>query len=268
MRAPCKAAPPLASPRPPPPSSPGIAPQQHLAHLHRAHECVLVKPVPEIAPRKSAFALVLLVLVAVATSAWWWLERNTRPAPRPVPVINTPGAIAQTTTPDAPATDPATPPATSDTATPPAATETLPAPPDPLPTAGDILAQPEDDLAIVAKKLSAVVTDTRQPLSERTEALAHTLNLSAGNEAAILRPLVENAELPPALTATILDESLNRPLRVQADLYHAALAAQKNPELLTKIREHLAFLTNGPDLGADPRSWTKALEAARATWPE
>lgn len=138
----------------------------------------------------------------------------------------------------------------------------------PMVTASDILSEPGDDYVAIAKKLSTIVTDPKQPMEERQEALGHALNLSAGNEAEVLMPLVKDPTLPDELTGTVLDEALNRPLAFQADLYLAALPVHKSPEMQTKIREHLAFLTDGEDLGADPKAWEGAVKAARQQWAE
>jgi hypothetical protein len=137
-----------------------------------------------------------------------------------------------------------------------------------LPTVGEILAEPDENYVRVAKKLTAITLDPGAPMEEREEALAHALNLSAGNEAEVLTPLVKDPALPDALADTVLAEALNRPLSYQADLYLAALAARKSPEMQTKIREHLAFLTGGEDLGPDPAQWLPAIKAAKAEWPE
>ncbi len=136
------------------------------------------------------------------------------------------------------------------------------------PTVGDILAEPDEDYVRVAKKLASIALNPRAPMVEREEALAHTINLSAGNEAEVLTPMVKDPNLPDELAETILAEALNRPLAYQADLYLVALAERKDPELQTKIREHLAFLTGGDDKGANPADWIEPLKAAKAEWPQ
>src|SRR5690606_22611598 len=93
-----------------------------------------------------------------------------------------------------------------------------------IPTAGDILAEPDEDYPRVARKLLALAMNPRAPMEEREEALAHALNLSAGNEAELLTPAIKNPALPDSFAETILAEALNRPLAYQADLYLAALA--------------------------------------------
>ncbi len=137
-----------------------------------------------------------------------------------------------------------------------------------LPTVSDILAEPDDDYVRVAKKLAAITVNPRVAMAEREEALAHTLNLSAGNEAEVLTPLIKDPNLPDDLAETILSEALNRPLGYQADLYLVALAERKSPEMQTKIREHLAFLIGGEDKGPDPADWSAAIKAAKAEWPQ
>lgn len=217
-----------------------------------------------------------LVLALGVAGAFWWLERATRPADaqaeRPgltqttattMPVVPPTGTLSVTesfTSPSAQAGDSGVAAPEGDGA--------VPQVPQPLLTAGDILAEPDDDYVRVAKKLSALVLDPRASMEEREEALAHALNLSAGSEAEVLTPLVTNPALPDSLTETILGEALNRPLAYQADLYLAALAVRKSPEMQTLIREHLAFLTGGEDLGSDPKAWAEAIKTAKKEWGE
>lgn len=203
------------------------------------------------------------LVVALAVGGWFWLERSTRPPETSVapPKVTSMSPNASAGAPVAPLVGPADQPE--------AGTEPPVAPAAPtMLTAADVLAEPGDDYVAIAKKLSQIVTDSRQPMEERTEALAHALNLSAGNEAEVLMPLVKNPQLPDELTGTILDEALNRTLGFQADLYLAALPVHKSAEMQTKIREHLAFLTNGDDLGADPKAWEAAITAARKEWAQ
>lgn len=220
----------------------------------------------------------LLVLGFVAlsiASGLFWLEHTTRPATSPASAApGTPETVK--TAPVPTLSDPKTPsdPTSADprtgfaVTTPATGPEALP--PEPVasatPTAGEILAQPDEDLVRVAKKLSALVRDASAPMAEREEALAHTLNLSAGNEAEVLTPLVTDPALPDPFAETILAEALNRPLAYQADLYLAALAVRKSPEMQTLIREHLAFLTGGEDLGSNPQAWTVAIANAKKDW--
>jgi hypothetical protein len=219
--------------------------------------------------------LVIALVAAVIATAWWWLERSTRPAPAPAPGLAIqPVAPAP---PPPPPLDPAAPSAVSgslaDTRVSEAPAAILggePAAEEPpanaVPTAGDILAEPGDDYVKIAKKLGALALDARAPMENRHEALAHALNLSVGNEAEVLTPLVKDPRLPDELAEDILNEALNRPLAYQADLYLEALSTRTTPELLTRIREHLAFLTDGPDLGPAPAAWKDALAKAKAGW--
>jgi len=214
---------------------------------------------------------------AVIAAGWWWLERSTRPAPpsaptplaeiasppfvpapppplAPVQTVSAPNNLAPASKPEAPAPglagepEPETPPAQA------------------VPTAGDILAEPGDDFVKIAQKLGALALDARAPMENRREALAHTLNLSVGHEAEVLIPLVKDLRLPDELAEDILSEALNRPLRFQADLYVEALATRTTPDLSLRIRQHLVFLTDGPDLGPLPSAWRAALTKAKAGW--
>ncbi len=226
--------------------------------------------------KKSTLLVVLLASAALALG-WWWLERSTRPAEatggpgelRPVvamPAGEAPPPLAAE--PTSPATETTTAEATATDA------NEMPAEPDQVarpagvPTVGDILEDPSDDYVAVARRLSELVRDTRLPMEERAEALAHTLNLSAGNEAAVLTPLVKDPAVADELAGTILDEALNRPLSFQADLYLEALMDRPTEEMQTKIREHLTFLTGGEDLGSNPANWTQAIAAAKQQWNE
>jgi hypothetical protein len=132
----------------------------------------------------------------------------------------------------------------------------------------DILADPSDDFVATAKKLLAVVKDPKQPPEERETALAHAINLATGNESEVLLPLVRDADLPEKLTASILEEALNRPLEYQIDLYLTALSTQKSAAMQAKIRKHLAFLTDSKDLGADPAAWLEVVANTRKKWTE
>ncbi len=218
----------------------------------------------------------MFVAGAVAVGGWWWLERTTRPTHIATPV---PGIIAPPATPVSKPTFVAPPPAPAKA---PAARDSdpsadgllAPAPaaegfanPTPM-TAGDILAQPDDDLVRVAKRMTALVLDPHAPKEDREEALAHALNLSAGAETEVLLPLMASPLLSDEMSGTVLAEALNRPLAFQADLYLVALAARKSPGMQRIIREHLTFLTDGRDLGPNPASWTAAIAQAKKTWDE
>lgn len=219
--------------------------------------------------RKTASVLAVLGLAVVA-GAFWWLNTSTRP-PAP-PDVSTGVHTARPA--DAASSSPlgvsegnkivdAEPRADGLVDEEPVRAAT-PA----KPTVGDILAEPDDDYVRVAKKLIVITLDPRASMAEREEALAHALNLSAGNEAEVLTPLVKDANLPDELADTVLSEALNRPLSYQADLYLAALSARKSPEMQTKIREHLAFLVGDEDKGPNPADWAEAIKAAKASWPE
>lgn len=197
----------------------------------------------------------------------WWLETRTRPgetvAPHTLGAVSVGGSNARTPTPlgNIEREDGADR-AGGQMAEPAAAEET------PRLTVGNILTEPDDDFMRVAKKLSELVLDARAPMAEREEALAHALNLSAGNETEVLTPLLKHPNLPDSFAETILSEALNRELARQADLYLAALATRKTPELQKIIRGHLAFLAGGPDRGPRPEDWQEAIKAAKASWPE
>jgi len=131
---------------------------------------------------------------------------------------------------------------------------------------GEILAEPGDDFPRIAKKLAAVVANPLVPIAEREEALSHALNLSVGSESEVLTPLVNNPAVTDELATTVLSEALNRPLGLQAELYLAALTARKSPAMQQMIRAHLAFLTDGVDLGPYPAPWAAALDKAKQSW--
>lgn len=199
---------------------------------------------------------------------WWWLERNTRPpetgpAPELTQSTGDKSTLSRPVTTGggqgaAPSTEPGAISPEADSAT----------VGDARPSVGDILATPDDNYVRVAGKLLKITLDPKAEMVEREEALAHALNLSAGHEAEVLTPLVTDKNLPDAFAETVLAEALNRPLDFQADLYLAALGARTNPELQAKIREHLAFLTGGDDLGPKPADWQNAIQAAKASWPK
>jgi len=220
----------------------------------------------------------IALAAAVIAMGWWWLERSTRPAPATSPVHE---LALQSVPPALPPLPP--PPVPVENESPSdnlAATRTSnatiaptgdqPALEEPLsnvlPTAGEILAEPGDDYVKIAQKLGALVLDSRASIENRREALAHTLNLSVGHEAEVLIPLVKDLRLPDELAEDILSEALNRPLRFQADLYIEALVTRTTPELSLRIRQHLAFLTDGPDLGPTSSAWRGALAKAKAGW--
>lgn len=205
--------------------------------------------------------------VVFVLAAGWWLERSTRPPEAaPVPELkeltngrhSSPPITGGGSSLASPTTEAGETAAEKDPA----------AAADAKPSVGDILAMPDDDYVRVAGKLLKITLDPNAEMVEREEALAHALNLSAGNEAEVLTPLVVDKNLPDAFAETVLAEALNRPLDFQADLYLAALGARTNEELKLKIREHLAFLTGGDDLGSNPADWKKAIQAAKDSWPK
>ena len=225
--------------------------------------------------QKTAGILAICLCLIAAGGAWWWLESATRPTvPAPpkievaksVPPTVSEPVLAHPSIPDAaePAAGEGAGQSEKSAAVDPAASGDAGTPT----TVGEILAQPDDDYVRVAKKLSAVALDSTAPMAEREEALAHALNLSAGNEAAVLTPLVKDPKLPDSMAETILSEALNRPLSYQADLYFEALSARQSPEMQKMIREHLAFLTGGEDRGANPAAWVEPIKVAKASWDQ
>lgn len=215
---------------------------------------------------KHAVAVGLLGTLVI-TGLCWWLETSTRPAETVAPLtlgaVSVGGSNARTPTPPANIEPEDGADRASGQMAEPAAAEEAP-----RLTVGNILTEPDDDFLRVAKKLSELVLNARAPMAEREEALAHALNLSAGNETEVLTPLLKHPNLPDSFAETILSEALNRPLACQADLYLAALATRKTPELQKIIRGHLAFLAGGPDRGSRPEDWQEAIKAAKASWPE
>lgn len=211
--------------------------------------------------------LLAIACVAGVLGVYWWLESSTRPAEK---AEQPPSLISRKSAPaGSPVSAPGELPTGELPGSPPSlSTEPAQAEASARPTVGDILAAPDEDYVRVAKKLTAITLDPRAPMDEREEALAHALNLSAGNEAEVLTPLVKDANLPDSLADTILAEALNRPLAYQADLYLAALTARKSPEMQTKIREHLAFLIGGEDKGPNPADWAEAIKTAKASWAQ
>ena len=219
--------------------------------------------------RKTAGLLAVLGLV-VASGAFWWLNSATRPPASPdvsVGVRSVQPAASSPSSTVASSGGNAVVGAEPVSGEPVDGEPAAPAAPS-KPTVGDILAEPDEDYVRVAKKLTAITLDPKAPMVEREEALAHALNLSAGNEAEVLTPLVKDPNLPDELADTILSEALNRPLSYQADLYLTALSARKSPEMQAKIREHLTFLVGGEDKGANPADWADAIKAAKASWPQ
>ncbi len=232
---------------------------------------------------KKSTLLVVLAVFGCAALGWWWLESNTRP---PASTQSGPGPLReveplQASTPPPPIQDGPSGAANSADAHAsnrnPAGGDLIPGSdsaaepalrPAGVPTVGEILETETEDYVGLANRLGTLVRDARLPMEERAEALAHAMNLSAGNEAAVLTPMVKDPAVPDELAEAILDEALNRPLAYQADLYLEALKDRTSAGMQTKIREHLAFLTGGEDLGPDPQKWTSSLAAAKNQWAE
>jgi hypothetical protein len=100
-------------------------------------------------------------------------------------------------------------------------------------------------------------------MDERQEALGHALNLSVGHEEELLLPLLKNPQLADSLAEAILADALNGPLTYQIQLYFEALKQRKDPALQQMIREHLAFLTDGEDLGPEPSAWKETVDRSK-----
>ena len=134
-------------------------------------------------------------------------------------------------------------------------------------TVGEILSDSSSDDLSAARALGVIVQDASVALADRAEALAHLLNLSANNEGTLLLPLIKSPKLPDAFATTILNDSLNRPLKWQADVCLAVMARPVGKALYTEAREHLAFLTD-EDHGDDLKAWVRAAREAQLKWQE
>jgi hypothetical protein len=223
--------------------------------------------------KRSTFGLALAVVLLLAT-AFFLVERQTRPTPAPdaLPALTKPSAAPSQPTFTVDQT-PSTSEATSATTTPLVGDKRISAqgdspfsPDNPLPSVDELLAEDTEDLPAIARKLSYLVALPGLPLEERENALAHAMNLAAGNESKIIDPLVTKPDVPDSLAEVILSEALNRSLSEQADLYLSALAHRKSEAMQTLIREHLAFLTDSADLGSDPAAWQAAVANAKKAW--
>lgn len=145
-----------------------------------------------------------------------------------------------------------------------------PAPPTPvstspsLPSLGAVLAPSHDAPAVVAG-LSRLVLDSTRSADERTEAMNHLLNLTAGDPAPALLPLLRDARLGAAECAQILDDSLNGSLVWQAHAHLAVLSHRKTPDAIVRAREHLVFILD-VDHGEDLVRWAQAITSARTKW--
>lgn len=117
----------------------------------------------------------------------------------------------------------------------------------------------------VAGRLAAMTLETGRGIAERTEAVIHLMNLATGEEARWLLPLVRDARFTDGLCERVLGAALNGEPEWQADLYLAALETRKAPEMQTRIRRHLAFLTD-EDAGNDPKAWVEPIRRAKARW--
>lgn len=192
-------------------------------------------------------------LILVGAAGWFFSQRqpSATPSPEPPPHTATGVAPAAALLP-APTPEPPENPAADAVSVP---------TPRPVTTAtiSDVLRQPSPDHATTARRLAALVLDAHRPAEERAEALAHTLNLATGNEETVLLPLVQNPALPADHCRTILEDALNQSATWQAEVYLAALQTRKEPAMRAFIREHLAFLTDGEDLGDNPAAWREAL---------
>jgi hypothetical protein len=125
-----------------------------------------------------------------------------------------------------------------------------------------ILITSTSDHAAAARRLTALVLDPNFPAAQRSEALSHVLNLSAGHESEILLPLVRDPRLAALDCRAVLDDALNQSAAWQGEVYLAALGARPEPELRARIRTHLSFLTGREDLGDDPKAWLDPLTQA------
>jgi hypothetical protein len=123
----------------------------------------------------------------------------------------------------------------------------------------EILRLPASDFAAMASRLAPLVLDPKVPPAQRSESLAHVLNLFGGHEADLLLPLVRDPRLALDDCRAILDDSLNRSANWQGEVYLAALGARPEPELRARIRSHLCLLTGREDLGDDPKAWLDPL---------
>ena len=204
--------------------------------------------------KKRAFLFVLLAGLFAAGA--WWLSRPTSVDETAAGEPATAGPAKVSSLPKA---TPSPAPASVATTEPAAATPSVAAASADETTISDILSAPSPDHPTTAIRLSALVLDSKRSAEQRAEALAHVLNLSAGNEAQVLLPLIRDARLSAEECRLVLDDALNSSLDWQAEAYLAALRSRSEPELRAYIREHLSFLTDGPDLGDNPSSWVEPL---------
>ena len=205
---------------------------------------------------------ILLSCLAIAIIAGGlWLVRPTSPKAQqaqPLPpgsVKSAPSSTSQTTTSRPPVSDQVMP-------------ATVSAPPPQraaAPLIDSILKDQSLDNLGAARALAELVQNPSLSLDGRSEALAHLLNLSVGNETTLLLPLLKSQDLPDPLASTILSDSLNSPLTWQADACLAVMARKAGKELHTQASDHLEFLT-GEEHGDDVNAWTIAVRDTRAKW--
>jgi hypothetical protein len=116
----------------------------------------------------------------------------------------------------------------------------------------------------LVKRLSAIVLNGSSPAESRSEALAHLLNLTTEEDERILFSLAGSSKLNESLGDDLFRDALNRPLATQAELA-LVLLGRREPALQKEAREHLVFLLD-EDLGANPKAWRKAVDAAKQKW--
>lgn len=199
-----------------------------------------------------------LAIAALAGFVWyfWPAAPRSQPAPAPRPALYQPDQ-----TPPKPTVMP------SLAITPnPTITGPLTAPKkETEPAIDSILRDTSLDNIGAASALGGLVQDSSLNLEARAEALAHMLNLSVGNEASLLLPLLQSRDLPDSFASTILSDALNGPLTWQADACLAVMARTTGKELRTQAADHLNFLTK-EDHGDDINAWKLAVRNTRAKW--
>jgi len=210
--------------------------------------------------RNSLLFTSCLVIAVLAVGLWFFRPATTQSPPDKVPPASSTKVI---------------PPSAAKVALPAALTAHIPeanptgaiavSPRESLPAIDAILRDTSLDNIASARALGALVQDATLSQEARAEALAHMLNLSVNNEAALLLPLLKSPDLPDSLATTILTDALNRPLVWQADACLAIMARKTGKDLHTQASEHLAFLTD-EDHGDDVNAWTLAVRTARAKW--
>jgi hypothetical protein len=132
---------------------------------------------------------------------------------------------------------------------------------------GRLLADASLDNQNVMTGLTKMTLAADLPLAERTEAMAHLLNLSVEDPSPILLPLVGDTRLPDALCTQILDDALNGSLAWQADSNFAALSHRNGLEIRAKAHDHLVFLV-GADHGDNLLEWRTAIALTKEKWAQ